>query len=283
MQDTIHTLERQGLRNLRFKKFMITIWDERDKANIWKTAQEQAKYAIMSDDDKTEEGQLHWHCFVQFDYQVRASIFKTSTAHYERSFSDIGSIDYCKNKGPNYMELGKYILKNNNGKDWEKFIEVLKNYTINEIIESEYSMLYARYRQFAGEVMTRFRKLETIQGELKNEWYWGPTGTGKSRKAREENPGAYLKNQNKWWDGYDDEKVVIIEEWSPEVKGLTNYMKIWCDRYPFLAEIKGSAIKIRPEKIIVTSNYSIDECFEGTDLEAIRRRFRVTQFHERLG
>ena len=38
--------------------------------------------------------------------------------------------------------------------------------------------------------------------ELDNWWYFGETGTGKSWTARRENPGYYIKNKNRWWDGY---------------------------------------------------------------------------------
>ena len=61
-------------------------------------------------------------------------------------------------------------------------------------------------------------------------WYCGATGTGKSRAARDGSPGYYLKDLNLWWDGYDGQDCVIIEEFHPRVPhGVKQKMKEWCD------------------------------------------------------
>lgn len=50
---------------------------------------------------------------------------------------------------------------------------------------------------------------------LNNFWIMGATGVGKSRYVREKHYPVYPKMRNKWWDGYDGEDVVVIEELSP--------------------------------------------------------------------
>lgn len=120
-----------------------------------------------------------------------------------------------------------------------------------------------------------------VMDTIENEWWYGNTGTGKSRLAWEKyGTICYQKMLNKWWDGYDCQPIVIIEEWSPKNEVTASALKIWADRYPFTAQIKGGVLqKIRPKKLIVISNYPLRDCFpDSRDAEPIARRFREIGF-----
>lgn len=117
------------------------------------------------------------------------------------------------------------------------------------------------------------------------QWYWGVPGSGKSYKARMENPGAYIKMSNKWWCGYTGEDVVILEEVERDATYLKHFLKIWTDRWAFRAERKRGTMFIRPKDIIITSNYSIEQIFyDDKELQqALIRRFKVVYFPYKYG
>ena len=116
--------------------------------------------------------------------------------------------------------------------------------------------------------------------------FLGPSGVGKSRWARthaaETNQRFYLKENEdlKWWDGYTDEEIVLIEEWDPNMTKYVKWLKQLVDHYAVTVQTKGGMIKIRPKEVIITSNYSLEDCFRGlppVELEALNRRFeRIT-------
>jgi hypothetical protein len=64
---------------------------------------------------------------------------------------------------------------------------------------------------------------------------------------------------------------------------LKHHIKLWGDRYPFTAEVKGSATAREPGKfyLVITSNYLIDWCFsKAEDVAAVKRRFWEIEMNE---
>jgi hypothetical protein len=109
-------------------------------------------------------------------------------------------------------------------------------------------------------------------------WIKGLSGCGKTRSVLDAYPDAYPKPRSNWWDGYQGEATVLIDDMDRFDVKLGGKLKHWADAYPFIGENKGGSVKIRPSKVIVTSQYSIEEIWEDTQTrEALLRRFVVIE------
>lgn len=137
------------------------------------------------------------------------------------------------------------------------------------------------YRSLRSIYSDRKTDVSSLPAGHKHYWFCGSTGTGKSMKAREWFPDYYLKNaSNKWWDGYNLQDNVIVDDFDKKFEYNGFNLKIWADMYPFSAEVKnGSTGMIRPKFIIVTSNYKPEDIWmDEQTLQPILRRFRVIEF-----
>jgi len=96
-------------------------------------------------------------------------------------------------------------------------------------------------------------------------YIFGPSGTGKSRLISQyfNNPDlVYVAAMPKaggnfWWDGYDEQPVVVIDEYSPSHfgQGHNLFMQRLVDRYPLKVPVHGGQVNFAARLIIIGSNY----------------------------
>lgn len=238
----------------------------------------ECKYVIIGR-EKGDNGTPHYQGYCSFNNTTRFGKIKRllPRAHIEKQRgNNIQAIDYCK-KENDFSEWGQAPENNDQKQKWKRIAELARSGSLSQI-EEENPRIYIQFEAKLRSLVKRPKIM--MSGDKLHEWWYGATGTGKSTKSFQDYPDAYLKLPNKWWDGYEDEETVVIEEWDPDHNKLASHMKRWCDRFSFNAEIKGGVIKnIRPKKIIVLSNYTIKECFQRPqDYEPLLRRFNVVHF-----
>lgn len=130
-----------------------------------------------------------------------------------------------------------------------------------------------------------YKMLEDVPKIIERKCYWiyGEPRVGKSYCVRMAFD-VYEKPMNKWWDGYNGEEVVLLDDFDKHGECLGHYMKIWADNYRFNAEVKGSTIVPTYKKLIVTSNYEIKDIFKDEEIcKAIQCRFIMLKLYNREG
>lgn len=286
-------MESNSKTSRRSRKWCFTLnnYSEEDIKNLESLYPEMVSYIIFGKEIAPTTGTPHLQGFLYMKRAVSLATIKrnisSQTIHLEiarGSFAE--NIAYCSKEG-SFIEKGKRPLDPEEKGEMEK----------RRWKDCRSAAQEGRWQDIEDELYVRYVKnLEWIHkkcliqkdfdgsGNLKNRnlWLYGSTGTGKSytahRLAELMQAEIYLKMLNKWWDGYTCQKIVLIEEIDPETgKFLASLMKKWCDKWAFTAECKGSVAKqIRPEYVIVCSNYPPEEVFPNQmDWEPIKRRFTV--------
>ena len=234
---------------------------------------------------------LHLQGFVYFENAKSFSAARKvmDGRHIEVAKAIDQAIEYCKGDYTNHE--GKYKAKNEvfkefgtkpqQGKrtDVDTTLAAIKtgSYTMRDIVSSATSYQSVRMAE------VRLKYFEPARDWLPEVyWFYGPSGTGKTRSAYEMCEDPYVcMGSNKWWEGYDGHSDVIIDDYRPSFSTFNELLRI-LDRYEYRVECKGGSRQLRAKRIIITTPCSPQETWSFRTTEEIyqltRRIYQVQQF-----
>jgi hypothetical protein len=155
-----------------------------------------------------------------------------------------------------------------------------------EHVVEHYTTAAIRYPQgIRSVIFTRNIPQEHFR-EVSVHVYWGRTGTGKTRRAVEENQDSYyiLRNYggtNVWFDGYNNETTLIIDEFYGWIK--FGMLLTYLDGYKTTLPVKGGTMWAHWNKVIITSNCEHRSWYKNiTELQwgALERRISEEIYFE---
>lgn len=238
------------------------------------------KYVVAHEEHK--DGGSHRHVFVDLDRPFRGQVpadFLDVEGHHpnlECVRSNAKVLAYCTKEGKyiTNMEINQKVTKEDIAR------RLMRGDKLVDIVQESPKFLFGYSRLKADIQLYELdrNKVEALDRTC-GLWISGPSGCGKSTIATGLG-NYYFKDKNKWWDGYNGEENVLLEDVDLSWKEVLPYFKIWADRYPFNAEVKGGTISIRPKRVVVTSNRTLTELLElmgwpKDDFRPYERRFSV--------
>lgn len=254
--------------------FVINNWTE-DDIN-WVMALEVNKITVSK--EIGDEGTPHLQGVVTFKRLYTFNQVKKlhPKAHWEVAVASI-DFNYCK-------KLGGELVRDDKGSNHGKRSDIDDiragldaGDTLKQIVKKARSMQsvsFAKaYIQYTEEHLPRNTKIDVF-------WYYGCTGLGKTKKVLDqtENLKLFSPISFKWWDGYEGQDAVLLDDLRPDwckpcelLKLLDNY------RFNYRVETKGSSRCLLATKIYVTCPWHPEDFWRDSTEDPKQLLRRITE------
>lgn len=137
-----------------------------------------------------------------------------------------------------------------------------------------YAGIYMRYHGGMEKLASHYQKKRKLGDDITVTVLWGVSGAGKTYQAwTRESGDVYIKDPTqKWWDGYNGEEAVIIDEIKTgQIVDMSTLLR-WIDRYPCRVERKGSSNMLNARRFYLTSNQHPKDWYPNEYYAPLERR-----------
>ncbi len=209
------------------------------------------------------------------------------TAHYEpRKGSHEQALAYChkdetREPGARVCQFGTEPVGQGTRTDWQAVKSCIDNGGgVGDLAESHFGLLIRYERGLTSYANRQARKRSDPPRVY---YFWGPSGTGKSRAAwsfdseRTFSVPIGSTNGAVWFDGYDSSQhdVVLLDDYYSNYK--YTYLLQLLDRYPLQVPVKGGFVNFNSPIIVITSNDPVTEQYRHIENKSAlwRRLYKV--------
>lgn len=265
-------------RNWCFTDFTLTNYSD-----IYHKYSDIIRYICWGEETCPSTKKIHHQGWIQFTTKRTMGgvkrILKIKGIHLESCYGDEYSNDkYCK-KDNKFKQFGKFITQGERTdlEHVKKFIN--EGHSLKEIADENFD-LFCRYR--SG--LTKYKEMVDKENskQFRNvdvQVLYGPTGCGKTRQAMAEATFKIEGGNLKWWDGYEADKCILIDEFANQIP-ITELLNI-LDGYQLRLPIKGGHTYALWSKVFITTNLSFEDWYPNAKTmhkEALLRR--ISRFAE---
>lgn len=246
----------------------------------WKPELPASACWVKGQPELGESGYRHWQLIVSFTTKKTLAQVKSAfcpSAHCEptRSTAAETYVHKDETRDGEPFEFGAKSLNRNSAHDWD----VIKTLATSGKLDQIPSDIFVRYYRTLRSISSDYARPVGIEKQVFV--FFGPTGTGKSRRAWEEaGTDVYAKDpRSKFWCGYSGQEHVVIDEFRGGID--ISHLLRWFDRYPVNVELKGSSIPLSARKIWITSNLHPSAWYTDLDRHtyaALERRLEMVEF-----
>ena len=250
----------------------------------------QVRYAIFGKEICPKTKKLHYQSYVYFHNNKSFNAVRKFLHNHFQVYchfkkcrgSSKENISYCS-KDNNFVEFGEEPKQGISSDLDDYFNKINIGEITSEEILIENPQMYHQYGRTFEKLEDSYRNKKCIKRDFETNGIWlcGKTGRGKSHIAFTENPNAFLYDPdgNRWWDGYEGNETVIINDFAGEIP-FKQILKM-VDKWEYKVPIRGKKkLNFCSKQVIITSSKLPHEIYnelksQDGDLEQLYRRFKI--------
>lgn len=284
----------------RFTKIVFTLNNYTLEEVEWFQSTEftdHCKWAVIGKEVGKECGTPHLQGACVFKKQEYQSVLKSWPGFKRANFRRMDgtpqqSLVYCTKEDSKAFIFGECpVSKQGKRTDLHDVVDRIRSGESVKQLASDSNGAVAVVKFYKG--LTQLRSITRPPRSVvpRIAWIFGTTGTGKSEGAWEcalqisGRDNIWISSLGlRWFDGYDGQRVAILDDFRPSDCKFSYLLRI-LDKYPLRVEFKGGYVEWEPEWIFITTTnsiantYKIREQFRGEDLNQLRRRITLGEFH----